>query len=259
MFSQPDSYDRFMGRWSRILAPALIEFSGVSDGDVVLDVGSGTGSLAFAVRDATKTARVTGVEPSLDYVSYAARKGEDDRVSFKVGDTRNLEFPNATFDKTLSLLVINFVPNAALAVQEWIRVTKPKGVVSAAVWDYGDGMHMLRAFWDEAASFDPAIAPRDETHMPLCKRGELADLFRRAGLINVAAEELNAPLHFASFDDFWSPFLLGQGPAGSYVATLAKDRQMELAERLRRRLLGGLADGAIDMQARAWAAKGQVR
>jgi SAM-dependent methyltransferase len=210
------------------------------------------------VRDSTKTARITGIDPSPDYVAHAAKKNTDARVHFEVGDARRLGFADATFDKTLSLLVINFVPDAPRAVEEWIRVTKPGGHVTAAVWDYGDGMQMLRAFWDEAAAFDPAAAARDEARMPLCQRGELAALFRQKGLEHVEETPLTVMLRFASFDDYWAPFLLGQGPAGAYVAKLPTDRQAALSQRLRQRLLAATPDHPVEMQARAWAVKGTV-
>jgi SAM-dependent methyltransferase len=258
MFSRADAYERFMGRWSRRLAPALVEFSEVKDGGAVLDVGSGTGAFSLAVRDATTTTRVLGIDLSPEYVSYASRNA-DARVRFEVGDAQALHQPDATFDRATSLLVLNFVPDPRRALSEMIRVTKPGGIVSSAVWDYAEGMEMLRVFWDEASALDPAIARRDEKDMPLCKRGELGALFREAKLEAVTETALAANLEFTSFDDYWEPFLLGQGPAGAYVAGLSSGRQQALRERLRARLIGAGPDRPLTVQARAWAAKGTVR
>ena len=258
MFSEAEAYERFMGRWSRQLAPALVEYSEVDEGAAVLDIGTGTGAVAFFVRNTTATTRVLGIDLSPEYVAYAAAENTDARVRFEVGDAQALRLPDASFDRTTSLLVLNFVPDARRALGEMIRVTKPGGIVSSAVWDYGDGMEMLRVFWDEATALDPTLARRDERHMPLCKQGELAALFRDAKLEVVSEIPLVIKLQFASFDDYWEPFQLGQGPAGAYVAELSRERQAALRERLRGRLLGHGPDRTIAMQARAWAAKGTV-
>jgi len=258
MFSRADAYERFMGRWSRQLAPALAKYSEVNDGGAVLDLGSGTGALAFAVRDATTTTRVLGIDLSPEYVTYASSKNTDERVRFEVGDAQALRQPSGSFDRALSLLVLNFVPDPQRAVAEMIRVTKPGGLVSSAVWDYAEGMEMLRIFWDEATALDHAIAERDEKEMPLCKQGELAALFREAKLDAVSETALVVHLEFSSFEDYWEPFCLGQGPAGAYVAGLSPGQKQALRERLRTRLLGNGPDRPLAMKARAWAAKGTV-
>jgi SAM-dependent methyltransferase len=258
IFAESDAYERFMGRWSRRLAPQLVKFAGVADRDALLDIGSGTGALASALAASASSGRVTGVDPSSAYVRFAQSQASTDRVRFVVGDAQALEFPDAVFDKTASLLVMNFIPDAAKALREMIRVTRPGGVVAAAVWDYGEGMQMLRVFWDEGVALDPAIAARDERNMPLCKRGELAALWRAQGLDRVEEQPLVIDLDFASFDDYWRPFLGGQGPAGAYTASLPEPRRDALEARLRKRLLGGRSDGPITLQARAWAVKGIV-
>jgi SAM-dependent methyltransferase len=257
MFSEADQYERFMGRWSRLMAPKLVSFGDVHDGDRVLDVGSGTGVLSFAVEQATRTSLVTGIDPSAQYVEYAQQHASA-RVTFEVGDAQRMRFGDASFDRTLSLLVINFVPDRAAAVKEMARVTRPGGLVAAAVWDYGDRMQMLRVFWDEAVALDPAAGPFDESHMPVCRKGELAALWRESGLHDVEESRLGVVLHFASFDDYWGPFSLGQGPAGAYVASLTPDRRAALQDRLHRRLLGEGPDHPFDMDAEVWAVKGTV-
>ena len=257
MFADSAPYERFMGRWSRHLAPLLVKFAGVRDLDDVLDVGSGTGALSFAIAQGMPSAHVTGIDPAAAYVADANAHAPTERIRFLVGDAQQLQFSDRTFDRVLSLLVMNFIPDASKALFEMVRVTRHGGVIAAAVWDYGAGMQMLRIFWDEAVRRDSSAGPRDERHMRLCRQGELSALWRTHGLLQVEEQPLTIPLSFASFEDYWSPFVGGQGPAGAYVATLAEDDRESLRRQLRRRLLGeGAADRAITLQARAWAVKG---
>ena len=259
VFSEARAYERFMGRWSRVLAPHFVRFAGVRDGDSVLDIGSGTGALTAAVMEVTPSSRIVGIDPSAPYVSLARSQHASARISFEVGDAQQMRFEAASFDRVLSLLVVNFIPDARKALGEMKRVTRPKGTIAAAVWDYGEGMEMLRVFWDEAVTLHPAIAPKDERHMRLCRPGELAALWRELGLQDVAEEGLTIETRFASFDDFWTPFLEGQGPAGAYAASLSAPDREALRLRVRKRLLGDDPDKAITLHARAWAVRGTVR
>lgn len=256
IFGESAAYERFMGRWSRLLAPALVTFAGVRDGEDVLDVGSGTGALAAEVARSAPAARVLGIDPSAAYVAFAQSRVGSDRVRFTVGDAQRLNSADAAFDRVLALLVMNFIPDPGQALREMSRVTRPGGTVAAAVWDYDSGMKMLRIFWDEAVALDPSIAARDERHMPLSRQGQLANLWRAQGLVKVEESALTIRMTFASFDDYWTPFLGGQGPAGAHVKGLGESQRETLKARLRKRLLADGPDRPFTLDGRAWAVKG---
>ena len=258
MFAVSAGYERFMGRWSRLLAPGYIAFAGVKNGDRVLDVGTGTGSLASAVEARMPASQIVGVDPSEGFIGYAQKNAKSNRAHYEVGDAQALKFKDASFDNTLALLVMNFVPDHNKAIVEMRRVTRPQGVVSACVWDYNEGMQMLRFFWDEAVALNPAIEPKDERHMKLSHQGQLADLWKKAGLVNVQEKPLVIDQAYASFDDYWGPFTKGAGPGGAYVVSLPEDRRQQLEARMRKRTLGDRQDGAFTLKAKAWCVRGEV-
>ncbi len=259
MFGNAEAYERFMGRWSRILAPHLVKFADVPDAGRVLDVGSGTGALAFSVAELRPHCQVSGIDPSKEYVAYAnSRNRFPDRVSFQAGDAQHLEFPSGTFESSLSLLVFNFIPDRKKALAEVRRVSRPGGRISAAVWDYGAGLQMLRVFWDAAVAADPSAAKFDESQMPLCRAGELGAFWKQGGLQQVEERPLDITMRFQSFADYWEPFLLSQGPAGAYVANLNGRRRQALRAELKRRLALTSENTAFSLPARAWAVRGIV-
>ena len=258
MFSVSAGYERFMGRWSRLLAPAYIAFAGVKDGDRVLDVGTGTGALASALEAATTSSEIVGIDPSAGFINYAKKNVKSGRASFEVGDAQALRFADESFDQTMALLVMNFVPDHNKAIVEMRRVTRPQGVVSACVWDYNAGMEMLRFFWDEVVALEPVMAPKDERNMKLSREGQLGELWKKAGLVNVQEKPLVIEQAYTSFDDYWGPFLKGAGPGGAYVVSLSDERRRQLETRMRKRLLGNRDDGAFVLKAQAWCVRGEA-
>ena len=253
MFAVGNAYELYMGRWSRRLAAPYAEFAAVKDGERLLDVGTGTGALAAALAARTKTSEIVGIDPSAGFIE-AAKAGGSPRVRFEAGDAQALPYPDAGFDRVLSLLALNFVPDHEKAVREMRRVTRPGGAVSACVWDYGEGMESLRLFWDAAVELDPAAAPKHERNMKLCRKGELGVLWRNSALAEVREEALVIDQAFSSFDDYWGPFLSGTGPGGAYVVSLDDARRKQLEAHLR----GRLGDGAFTLKARAWCVTGRV-
>ncbi|GAA0902028.1 class I SAM-dependent methyltransferase [Virgisporangium ochraceum] len=195
-----------------------------------------------------------GVDPSEGFL----RSARVDGATFVVGDARDLPFPDDRFDVVVSGLALNFVTDPARAAAEFVRVTVPGGTVAAYVWDYAEGMEMMRLFWDAAAAVDPAGADLDEgTRFPICNPDPLRDLWTGAGLSDVEVRGIGIPTVFRDVDDYWQPFLGGQGAAPGYLASLPPDRQAALRDTLLRSLPVE-PDGSVRLTARAWAVRGRT-
>ena len=250
-------YERYVGRWSRRVAPAFLDWLAPRAGARWLDVGCGTGALSAAILDRCSPAAVTGVEPSEGFRATAAQQ-LGARATILPGSATALPLPAHAVDCVVSGLVLNFVPDAPAGLAEMSRVCAPGGTIAAYVWDYAGRMELMRHFWDAAAALDAAAAAQDEgVRFPLCRPEPLAHLFADAGLADVATTAIDVSTVFAGFDDYWEPFLGGQGPAPGYVMAQAVAARERLRDALRARLpVAG--DGTIALTARAWAVRGTL-
>jgi trans-aconitate methyltransferase len=256
MWADGDAYELYVGRWSRLVAREFLDWVGAGPRLRWLDVGCGTGALSQAILDRCDPSDLVGVDPSEAQVDWVATHVGDDRARFAVADAGRL--PPVTVDVVVSGLVLNFLPDAGAGL-EAMRDRAPKGVVAAYVWDYADGMELMRYFWTAATELDPACAALGEgTRFPLCRPDRLESLWHDAGLVEVAVRGIDVPTVFADFDDYWTPFLSGQAPAPAYAMSLDEPRRHDLRERIRA-ALPVAEDGSISLRARVWAVRGRVR
>jgi SAM-dependent methyltransferase len=222
-----------------------------------LDVGCGTGALTQTILNDYQPAAVRGVEKSEGFLATARARVNDPRASFEQGDARALPVPEAAYDAIVSGLVLNFVPEPERALAAMARAARPTAVIAAYVWDYAQKMELMRYFWDAAIALDPAAADLDEgPRFPLCHPDALQHLWQATGLTRVETRGIEIDTRFVNFDDYWSPFLGGQGPGPAYAMSLSDDRRAALREHLRT-ALPTAPDGSIRLMARAWAVKGQ--
>jgi SAM-dependent methyltransferase len=252
-FTAPaDKYDRFMGRYTRTLAPRLADAAEVSGGMRVLDVGCGPGGLTDVLAARVGEQNVAAIDPAPQFVQACAARhpGADVRV----GVAEELPWDDGAFDATLSCLVIAFMRDPDRGVREMARVTRPGGTVAACMWDVpGGGMTMLSTFWAAVRELDPGAT--GERARPGVSEGDIGERMRRAGLRDVVEGALEATADYADFDDFWEPFTFAVGPAGEYLAALAPDRRERLREALRAKVP---AAGPFTLTARAWYARATV-
>ena len=251
-------YEQMMGRWSQRLARSFLDFAAIADVDSVLDMGCGTGSLAFTLADAAPEAKITGIDASQAFVDYAKSRTSDPRLTFEQGDATALPHADHAFSAALSLLVLNFVPGYEMAAREMVRVTKPGGVVAASVWDFRGGLTSVRMFLDTAAALDPnGDAIRSKIYsMPLIAPDELGRLWTTVGLREVRQTSLTIRMDFNSFADYWEPMLGGQGSVGPYAAGLEGEKKAIIEHHLRLAYLAGGQDGPRSFAATAWAVRG---
>ena len=263
MFNARDAsnYERLMGRWSRRLAPLFIEHAGIAKGDEVIEVGCGTGSLTFTLPQKAMLGRLTAIDHSEIYLAAAKAKNDDPRIVLEQGDGCALRFPDASFDRALSMLVLpSVLPQPELMVAEMRRVTRRGGVVAAAFWDSPGGNPGQRMLWDTAAALDAAAAEaRDRTMgRPIYMPGALARMWAEAGLTEIDQRSLMIRIDFADFADYWQPFASGEGALGAYVAALDNARRDRLQHHLRSAYLTGRPDGDRSFVAVALSCRGVV-
>jgi SAM-dependent methyltransferase len=200
-------------------------------------------------------AQVVGVDPSPTFLAAATERVTDPRASFRAGDAQQLPDSLAGFDAVVSGLVLNFIPDPARGLADMSRAVAPGGTVAAYVWDYLDGMQLMRRFWDTAVEMFPRAREIDEgIRFAACDLPRLESLFG-AELSDVRGVAITIPTVFATFDDYWRPFLGGTGPAPAFVVSLASGDQARLRVALRERL-SAASDGSITLSARAWAVRG---
>ena len=255
VWGQGEVYDGFMGRWSRLVADSFVDWLAIEPGAEWLDVGCGSGALSSKIVARAGPSRLVAADASEPFVEVARRRlgGGADVL---VADAADLPFEDDTFDVVVSGLVLNFLPDPTAAIAEHSRVSR--NTVAAYVWDYTDGMEMLRFFWEEAVALDPAATSLDEAaRFRLASEDGVRRPFEAAGLSAVESRAIHIPMHFASFDDYWTPFLGGQGPAGAYAVGLDDQAREALRDRLRSRLPVA-DDGSIELTARAWAVRAAV-
>ena len=246
-----DAYDRFMGRYSRELAPKVIEFAGIESGMRVVDIGCGPGALTDELDSLVGRESVSAADPSEPFVAACAERlpGADVRRA----EAEALPWEDGRFDAALAQLVVNFMQDPPAGVGEMRRVVRSGGVVAGCTWDYSDGMQLLRAFWDAAAALDPD-APDEGRTMRYRSAEELDELWRRVGLDEVATAPLVVKTTYAGFDELWQPLTLGVGPAGAYCSGLEPKRQEALRDELLVRLRS--PEGPFTLSAKAWAVRG---
>ena len=251
-------YERYVGRWSRQVAPLFLAWLNIPAGRRWLDVGCGTGALCSAILDRCAPELVSAVEPSEGFLKTAA-ENLSGKATLYQGTAAKIPLKDASVDVVVSALAFNFMEDQRAALQEMARVTRHGGTIAAYVWDYAGKMEFMRYFWDAAVGLDPQAAKLDEgVRFPVCNPEALEKLFNSAGLKDVETAAIDIETSFENFDEYWGPFLGGQGPAPAYVMSLDEQARIRLRDTLRERLPKA-SNGSITMIARTWAVRGQVQ
>jgi len=254
-WEQGDPYEQYVGRWSRRVAPRFLSWLGIPGGQRWLDVGCGTGALCAAILDNCSPSSVAGVEPSEGFLRTAERNLAG-RVALHRGSATQIPLDSACADAVVSGLVLNFIADPRAALAEMARVTGKGGTIAAYVWDYAGKMELMRFFWDAAIALNPQAAKMDEgVRFPLCSPAALEALFAQAGFSGVETTAIDIPTPFSSFEDYWRPFLGGQGPAPAYAMALDESARSLLRDRIRGHVPAG-TDGSLWLSARASAVRG---
>jgi ubiquinone/menaquinone biosynthesis C-methylase UbiE len=252
------AYEQLMGRWSKALAPQFIEFAEIVEAQKILDVGCGTGSLTFALTQSPSIREIVAIDFSPLFVSAAAERNHDPRVTIRQADACALPFEDDGFDAALALLVLHFVPEAHKAIAEMRRVVRTGGVVAAAVWDHLGGLPSMRMTVDTVAALsEGGRALRNRyCFQPMMQPGEMKQAFAEQGLREVAETQLMIRMTYANFDNYWAPVAAGEGPLGKFVGSLDADERARVEAAVRDAYEAGRPDGVRSFASVAWACRG---
>jgi len=256
VWNDGSGYESYVGRWSRGIAREFLHWLSVPPRAAWLDFGCGTGALSQAILADRSPRLVVGCDRSPGYVAFARQQTLDERAEFVVTELPDLPRIADGFDAAVAGLVLNFLPTPAEGVAAMMARVRRGGTVAAYVWDYAQGTQFMRILWDTAIALDAAARGLDEgARFPLCRADSLRELFQGAGLRDVVVQPIEVPTVFRDFDDYWTPFLSGQGPAPGYVMSLSLEQRTQLQDTIRQRLPTS-SNGTIALRARAWAVKG---
>ena len=252
-----EAYEAYIGRWSRVVAAAFLEWLALPSGQRWLDVGCGTGALTQAILAAADPVEVLGVDPTADFLTSAEAQIVDPRVRFEIGDARALPVASDAYDAVVAGLVLNFVTEPEAALVEMVRAARPGGTVAGYVWDFAGERQFQRYFWQAATALDPAATALEQSmQFPLCHPEALAALFASAGLQSVAVQAIEQPAVFHDIDDYWQPYLAGGAAIAQRYATSLNDGQRTALREQLRSILPLADDGSMQLLARAWAVRG---
>ena len=256
VWASGDGYEQYVGRWSRPVEKEFIRWLAIPEDRQWLDVGCGTGALSQTILNLGIPKKVKGVDRSEQFIETARARVNHPNVEFVSGDAQALPVESDLYDAAVSGLVLNFVPEPSRMAAEMARAVRKNGTVALYVWDYARKMQFMRHFWNAAAALDPAAFELDEgRRFPMCDPDALTEIFQEAGIRYVETRPIDIPTDFKDFDDFWTPFLGGQGSAPGYAMSLSEEHRARLRESLYNSLPFAV-DGSIPLIARAWSIKG---
>jgi len=244
------SYDLLTGRWSRLYIPTLLAQAGIKVGHRVLDVATGTGEAAlFAASRVGASGRVVGIDVSRPMLAVAAAKIAGRPIVCLEMDAQALAFKDESFDAVVCQLGLMFMPDAARALQEWLRVLRSRCRLAVCVYASPNRVPLYGILMDELSRRLPD--QRAVLYQPsaLADVDILEQLLAGAGLKAVRVLTETRVHRFASFDEYWHPFEAGGGRHGQLYMRLSAPARHEVHAAVRERMRPYFVDERLEIAA----------